>query len=65
MGFFSSFGIFPRMNQPISTGASVMESNAAAAIEYVLVNASGLNSRPSCSCSVNTGRNETVMTSSE
>ena len=53
------------MNQPISTGASVMDSSAAAAIEYVLVNASGLNSRPSCSCNVNTGKNETVMTSSE
>ena len=53
------------MNQPINTGASVTESSAAAAMEYVLVNASGLKSRPSCACSVNTGRNETVITSSE
>ena len=33
MGFFSSFGILPRMNQPIRIGASVMDSSAAAAIE--------------------------------
>ena len=65
MGFRSSAGILPRINQPIKIGASVIESSAAAAMEYVLVNASGLNSRPSCSCNVNTGRNETVITSKE
>ena len=34
-------------------------------IEYVLVNASGLNRRPSVPSSVKTGKNETVMTSRE
>ncbi len=41
------------------------DSPAAAAIEYVLVNASGENSRPSCASSVNTGMNDSVMISSE
>ena len=36
---------------------------AAAAIEKVLVNASGLNSRPSCDSIVKIGRNDTVMIS--
>ncbi len=43
------------------TGTRVMESSAAPAMANVLVKASGLNSRPSCCSSVNTGRNETVM----
>ena len=43
----------------------MIAKKAAAAIEYVLVNASGLNSRPSCASSVNTGRNDTVTMSSE
>src|SRR2546426_6935952 len=43
---------------PIS---SVTESSAAAAIAKVLVSASGRNSRPSWSSSVNTGRNDSVM----
>ena len=30
MGFASSFGILPRMNQPISTGTMVIDSSAAA-----------------------------------
>ena len=34
-------------------------------IEYVLVKASGLNRRPSVASSVNTGKNDTVMTRSE
>ena len=53
------------MNNPIATGTNVTESRLAAAIENVFVNASGLNSRPSCPSSVNTGMNETVMMSSE
>ena len=53
------------MNRPIITGTSVSDSTLAAAIANVLVNASGLNSRPSCPSSVNTGRKETVMMSSE
>ena len=57
--------ILPRMNNIISTGTSVTDSSAAPAMEKVLVKASGENSRPSCASSVNTGRNETVMISSE
>jgi hypothetical protein len=53
------------MKYPMRTGASVIESSAAAAIEYVFVYASGLNKRPSCACNANTGMNDTVMTSSE
>ena len=53
------------MNSPIATGTSVTDSRLAAAIAKVLVKASGLNSRPSCPSSVKTGRNETVMMSSE
>src|SRR3989338_1944396 len=57
--------ILPRINSSISTGTSVTDSNAAPAIAKVLVKASGANSRPSCASSVNTGRNDTVMISSE
>ncbi len=53
------------MNSPIATGTSVTDSRLAAAIAKVLVNASGLNSRPSCPSSVKTGRKDTVMMSSE
>ena len=41
------------------------DSSAAPAIANVLVKASGLKSRPSCCSSENTGRNDTVMMSSE
>ena len=64
-GFARSRKMRPRMNSPIVTGTSVTDSRLAAAIANVLVNASGLNSRPSCPSSVKTGRNETVMMSSE
>jgi len=40
------------MNSIISTGTSVIDSNAAPAIANVLVNASGANNRPSCASSV-------------
>ena len=46
-------------------GTSVTERSAAKAMENVLVNASGLKSRPSVPSSVNTGRNATVITRSE
>ena len=55
--------IRPRTKITISAGTSVTDSNAAAAIEKVLVNASGLNSRPSCCSSVKIGMNDTVMIS--
>ena len=64
-GFFSSGAIFPRISNVISTGASVIASNAAKNIENVLVKASGLKSRPSWAVSENTGRKLTVITSSE
>ncbi len=51
------------MNSNISTGTSVIDSSAAPAIEKVFVKASGLNIRPSCASSVNTGRKETVIIS--
>ena len=51
------------MNSSISTGTSVTPSSAAKNIENVLVNASGLNKRPSCASSENTGMKLTVMTS--
>ncbi len=53
------------MKRAAIAGISVTESSAAKAIEKVLVNASGLKSRPSVPSSVNTGRNATVMTRSE
>jgi len=49
----------------INAGMSVMASTAAKAIEKFFVNASGLNSRPSCAARVKIGRNETAITSSE
>ena len=55
--------ICPRTNKIISTGTSVTERIAAAAIEKVLVKASGPNSRPSCASSVKIGMNDTVMMS--
>src|SRR5881296_633103 len=45
----------------MSTGTSVTESSAAAAIAKVLVSASGRNSRPSWSSSAKTGRKDRVM----
>ncbi len=65
IGFLSSFGILPRMKNPMSIGTMVTARIAAAAIEYVFVNASGLNKRPSCSSRENTGKKETVMTSND
>ena len=53
------------MKIPIAAGTNVTESRLAAAIAKVFVNASGLNSRPSCPPNVKTGRNDTVMMSSE
>ena len=63
IGFLCSGMILPRTKITISAGTSVTDSSAAAAIEKVLVKASGLNSRPSCDSSVKIGRNETVMIS--
>ena len=53
------------MKYPIRTGTSVTESSAAAAMEYVFVNASGLNRRPSCASRVKTGTKDTVITRRE
>ena len=53
------------MSSSIRTGTSVTPSNAAKNIENVLVNASGLKSRPSCASSEKTGMKLTVITSSE
>ena len=53
----------PRTKTTISAGTSVTESSAAAAMAKVLVNASGLNSRPSCCSSVKIGMNDTVIIS--
>ena len=55
--------ILPRTKITISAGTSVTDKSAAAAIENVLVKASGLNSRPSCNSSVKIGMKETVMMS--
>ena len=63
IGFLCSGTIRPRTKITISAGTSVTDSSAAAAIAKVLVNASGLNSRPSCDSSVKIGMNETVMIS--
>ena len=49
----------------MATGTSVTDNTLAAAIAKVLVNASGLNRRPSCPSSANTGTNETVMMTRE
>ena len=65
MGFFSSGGILPRMKKPMKMGTRVTASRADAPIAKVLVNASGLKSRPDCPVSEKTGRKETVMTSNE
>ena len=64
-GFARSRQMRPRMNSPIVTGTSVTDRRLAAAIAKVFVNASGRKSRPSCPSSANTGRNDTVMISSE
>ena len=55
--------IWPRTKITISAGTSVIDNSAAAAIENVLVNANGLNRRPSCDSSVKIGMNDTVMIS--
>ena len=55
----------PRTNSTISAGTTVTDSSAAAAMANVLVQASGLNSSPSCASKAKIGRNETVMMSSE
>ncbi len=65
IGFLTSGVILPRMSQTMSTGTSVTPSSAAKNIAKVFVNASGLNSRPSCASSEKTGMKLTVMTSSE
>ena len=45
---FAASGLTPvRMNSPIITGTSVIESNAAAAMAKVLVHANGETRRPS------------------
>ncbi len=62
-GLRCSAMIFPRMNRTMSTGTSVTERNAAAAIERVWVKASGLNKRPSCDSSVKIGVSDTEMIS--
>jgi hypothetical protein len=51
-GLRRSGTILPRTKITIRAGTSVTDNSAAAAIEKVLVNASGLNSRPSCDSSV-------------
>ena len=53
------------MNVVAIAGTSVTDKTAAKAIEKVFVHARGENSRPSVPSSVNTGKNPTVMTSSE
>jgi hypothetical protein len=62
IGFLASGRMRPRTNSCISTGTRVIDSSAAPPMAKVLVSASGLNSRPSWASSVNTGRNDTVMT---
>ena len=64
-GFLVSGVILPRINRTINTGTRVTPSSEAKNIENVLVNASGLNSRPSWASSENTGMKLTVMTSKE
>ena len=63
IGFLCSGMILPRTNRTMSAGTSVIDRMAAAAIENVLVKASGLNSRPSCDSMVKIGRKDTVMIS--
>src|SRR5438477_6037048 len=53
------------MRSVISSGTKVTPSRAAKNIENVLVNASGLNRRPSCAVSEKTGIKLTVITSNE
>ena len=65
IGFFASATIRPRIKSSISAGATVIERSDAKSIENVFVNASGRKRRPSWASNVKTGRNETVMMSSE
>ena len=53
------------MNSAARAGPRVMARIAAKPIAYVLVKTRGLNRRPSVASIVKTGRNETVITSSE
>src|SRR5579859_7720771 len=62
MGFFVSGVIFPRIKSSIRTGTSVTPRRAAKNMEKVLVNARGLNRRPSWASRENTGMKLTVMT---
>ncbi len=64
-GLAASGRIRPLMRNPISTGTTVTERSAAAAMAKVLVSASGRNNRPSWSSRVKTGRNDSVMMSSD
>ncbi len=64
-GCSASGRIFPRISRSRSAGAKVMERTAADSITKVLVQASGVKSRPACPVSVNTGRKATAMMSSE
>ena len=49
-------------SKPTVAGTNVMARTPAIAIAKVLVNARGLNRRPSCPSSVNTGRKATAIT---
>ena len=57
--------IRPRTIQTAKAGVSVTARMAAKAMEYVLVYAKGLNSRPSVPSRANTGRKDTVIMSKE
>ncbi|GCB42259.1 hypothetical protein CITFRE_43940 [Citrobacter freundii] len=62
-GLLVSAGIFPRIQNPIRIGMTMMASAAAPAMEYVFVNASGPNRRPSCPSRVKIGIKDRVMIS--
>ena len=64
-GLALSGGIFPRMNQYMSTGTRVMAMIAEPTMEKVLVKASGWNSFPSCPSRRKTGTKERTMIASE
>ena len=64
-GFLCSGRMLPLTKTAMSAGTSVTARMEAAAIENVLVSASGRNMRPSTCSSVNTGRKLTVTIRSE
>src|SRR5579875_3676685 len=65
MGFWDSGRSLPRIKISMRTGTKVMDKIEEMLMDSVLVQASGLNMRPSWACKRKTGRKETTIITSE